>query len=399
MKKFKRVMFDGGEIDPPAKKKPLGSNPFAWKPVPAPVPSKVKLGANPFARKPATTVAAAPATKSAFTQSNYFATPAKQTAPVSNGNWKPLAKTSGNVTTTKVRTKAKPKTAAYIAPPGLRTDTTGSPEGMLANSQFVGSRFGQLSAQPQYNIATPKYAPHAKPLGTPAPAPAPDTALSMDVKSVADKVAPYMSNIANALRKPPLPKMPKMISPVIGAKIDLSNQRNMVDRAARAADIAANTTLDSNTAAAVRGSNLAGKIQGMNQVNETEANMNSQQQLQLGQTNSRIEAVNTAAVNNFQDNLVERDVARQREQSANLANASDKYVAIQNEDEKRKLDLKKYGVLKDTFRNSGVLDRMMKRFDANGLIPEGTMDIQAFGGKLRKKFIDGGLLIKKLKPI
>lgn len=204
---------------------------------------------------------------------------------------------------------------------------------------------------------------------------------------IVNAVKPYASNIANSFSRAPKPKTPRLIKPVTLSKINLDGSRNAIVRNTRGADVMADRTLDEQTAAAVRAANLGTKIAGMNDVNEREALANANQQSQAAQINSNIDAMNTGAMNNFQDNLVNNQIVNRREQSQNFANAIDKSIAIDNEKGQRDLDLKKFGILSEMYKGSGVMDRwlesMKKRGNSN---PTG---IGRYGGKLRMLAMGG----------
>lgn len=202
----------------------------------------------------------------------------------------------------------------------------------------------------------------------------------------ANAVKPFISNIVNSVSKPPMPSVPSLQSSISMPRINMDNQRNVVERATRSTDLIANNTLNENTAAAVRNANLATKLQGLNDVNTAETNANTQQASQVAAMNAEIEGRNINTMNNYRDSLTGRGIAIQREQSANLANASDKSIAIDNEKAKRDLELKKFGVLKDVWSQSGVMNRLMKRLEEQGVLKAGELDYDKgrLGGRILK---------------
>lgn len=213
--------------------------------------------------------------------------------------------------------------------------------------------------------------------------------------NAASGMKPYLSNITNAMRKPPFPSLPGTISPVVLPKVSLDNSRNQIERSTRSADLTADKSLDEQTAAAVRNANLGTKIQGTNQVNQQEAAINAQQGAEAAQLNSNIDAMNTGTMNNYRDSLTSRQIAQQREQSANVANATDKSIAIDNEKRKGELDLKKLQVLSEVWKQSGVYDRMMAKMKKEGNTdPTGIISQMgnALGGKLKPVFANGGII-------
>lgn len=206
------------------------------------------------------------------------------------------------------------------------------------------------------------------------------------VAKVGEAAAPYASNIANAFRRPPMPNQPGMVNPVVLSRINLSNAKNSILRQTHTADAQANKYLDPQSAAAARVANLSKGIEGTSQVAEQEAFLNSRQQAEAAGMNLNVNAMNVGAMNHYRDTLTERNIAGQREQSANLANATDKYIGINNEKAKADLDLKKIGVLSQMWRDSGVYDRMLGKMKKQGIDdPTGIL-------QQREGFQDGGIM-------
>lgn len=212
------------------------------------------------------------------------------------------------------------------------------------------------------------------------------------VFSGAGAVAPYASNIANSFHRPPMPPIPGVVNPVTLSNIDLSEARNRISRTTRAQDLNADKTLDPQTAAAVRNANLAKEIEGTSQVSEQEAFLNSRQRAEAAGMNLNVDTMNTAAMNHYKEAITERNIAGQREQSQNLANASDKFIGQQNERAKADLDLKKINVLSQMWKDSGVYDQMLKKLkeqgitDPTGILEQRDPTVHAMGGKLRRVF-------------
>jgi hypothetical protein len=198
--------------------------------------------------------------------------------------------------------------------------------------------------------------------------------------NIAKDVKPFISNIANSFSRPPRPSVPESIKPVVLPKISLEASRIASSRKFRGADLAATRSLDEQSAAAVRGANRAQELSNLNEINEAEANANAQQATRAASINANIDATNVGARNQFRDNITNRTIARKREQSANLANASDKMIMIDNERSKGKLELEKMRMLSKMYAQSGVWDRKIdeKRIGING---RGENEF-AFGGSL-----------------
>lgn len=215
---------------------------------------------------------------------------------------------------------------------------------------------------------------------------------------IADAAVPYASNIANAFRRPPMPSVPNLVAPVTLSRIHLDAARQQATSAARAQDINADRSLDEQSAAAVRSSNLAKSLNQQGQISEQEAFLNARQKAEAAGMNLNVDAMNTAALNKMGDEKVQRGIAIQREQSQNISNAADKYIGMENEHAKAELDKQKLQTLSQIWKESGVYDRMMKRMKDQGIKdPTGIekylgteLENHAMGGTLRKVFDMGG---------
>jgi hypothetical protein len=185
----------------------------------------------------------------------------------------------------------------------------------------------------------------------------PKTINRNSVFSKAGDIIPYVSNIANSLRKVPLPDAPGVISPVGARQINYDAQRAEADRQMRSMNKSADVSLDENTAAGVKGSNLAGTIRAKNSISEAENNANAQIGMQTNQINAGIDAQNVGLQNQWHRDLTEAQVAQQREQSANLSNAADKYIAQRNVKGAADLDRERWQVYQPVWKNSGVSGR------------------------------------------
>lgn len=183
---------------------------------------------------------------------------------------------------------------------------------------------------------------------------------------VAGAVAPYLSNIYNAGRTPPMPSNPNLVAPVTLSKIRLDATRQQATSAARAQDLNADRSLDEQSAAAVRSSNLAKNLNQQGQISEQEAFLNARQKAEQAGMNLNVDAMNTSAINKTNDERIQRGIAIQREQSSNISNATDKFIGMRNEQAKAKLDMQKIQTLSQIWKQSGVYDRMMKKMKDSG---------------------------------
>lgn len=187
------------------------------------------------------------------------------------------------------------------------------------------------------------------------------------ISSTGKALAPFASNIANAFRKPPMPIVPQMNNYTALSKVNMDNERNRVGREVEASSAMTDRNLDGNTAAKVRMSNLGTKLNALSGIAEQERNANTGIANQQAQMDMQTDYINKERMNGYNDSLVERNIAQQNQQSANLANAADKYIAINNEKQKAAVDLQKTQTLGLAFANSGVDNALRQKAKAQGL--------------------------------
>jgi hypothetical protein len=196
---------------------------------------------------------------------------------------------------------------------------------------------------------------------------------------------PFGSNIINSLRKPPMPTRPGTLAPVQLSKVSYANERTEADRLVRGADLGAEKTLDGNTAASVRAGNLSQKFRMYSDSYSRENNENTDIANKQTLVNSNISEKNTRANDYYNQQKVERQIAQQGQQSANIANAADKYTALENEKGKRELEAKNFAITSKVFENSGVLKRLMKKLQDEG-IDDPSNTKRKYGGKLKRAY-------------
>jgi len=173
------------------------------------------------------------------------------------------------------------------------------------------------------------------------------------VSAIVDKILPYASNIANAFRRAPKPSAPILNAAQKLQKINMDDARYQVGREIGASNTGADRTLDSNTAMSVKLFNSGRKINELGKINEFEKNANagiSNQQAMLDYQN---QVGNNAKLDEFNNTILEGKIADSANQSANFANAADKYIAIGNERAKGQLDLDKTKTLSTMFSTNG----------------------------------------------
>lgn len=154
------------------------------------------------------------------------------------------------------------------------------------------------------------------------------------INGAADKISPFLPNIAEAFRKLPLPNIPVKESEIAPALVDYSASRAEAVRQTRGANKAAEENLNTGAAvAATRASNLAQQERAVGQINEAENNTNAGIRNQTNQVNLQVRARNNSLQNEYNRELVERQLKGQDLASQNLASVSEKVQGM-NRDSK-----------------------------------------------------------------
>jgi len=206
-----------------------------------------------------------------------------------------------------------------------------------------------------------------------------------------DSAAPYLSNVANSMQRLPNPKAPHLDAPIVLSKLNMDNDRYMVERGIRGSNANAYARMDENTAEAVTQSNLATRFNQLSSVNQAERNGNVLITNESIKTNAAIAAGNNNKLDAFDDKGIERKIAQMNNSSANIANAGDKYVGMQNY--KKQLDLEAYKtkILLGTDTNLALTRKMNQWAEDDA------------AGRPRTKFAKGGLIkrfnSKKMYPV
>jgi len=206
----------------------------------------------------------------------------------------------------------------------------------------------------------------------------------------AKALTPYVSNLVNSLRRAPKAPDPHLDPLVTLQRVNMSNDRAEVGREVYSTNKAANMNLDENSAAAVKQYTLADSFNKNSKINETERNANTEISNREVQTNAGITSMNNNKLDQQSRDNVERRVANQEFGAANLANAADKYQAIQNEGAKAALESKKLDVVKAMYDGDGVASRTFKKLQDIMTDPGGIEFIAAGkkNGMTDKQMID-----------
>jgi len=211
-------------------------------------------------------------------------------------------------------------------------------------------------------------------------------------RDATENLAPFASNIANAFRKPPIPSTPIPDQYTALHKINMDDARNQVATTYQAADRSADRNVDSNTAEAIKAFNRGERMSKFSTINEQEAITNAGISNQQAGMDAAVTASNIAKQNKFRDELIERQIADQREQSANLANAGDKMAMLTTEKRKARTEIAKAQVMSTAFKNSGVYERHRMYLRASGQKDPTGNDFKdlppmAYGGMIPKRKI------------
>lgn len=207
----------------------------------------------------------------------------------------------------------------------------------------------------------------------------------------AKSIAPYASNIINTFRRAPKSPEPHLDPLVTLQRVNMSNDLNEVGKDVYAANRSSDMNLDENSAAAVKQYTLAQSFANKSKIRESERNANMEISNREMQINAGITASNNNKLDLQSRDNVERRVANQQFGAENLANAADKYQAIQNEGAKATLEGKKLEVIKSMYDGDGVATRAFKKLQDIMQDPAGVEFIAA--GK-KAKMTDQQLIDK-----
>lgn len=215
-----------------------------------------------------------------------------------------------------------------------------------------------------------------------------ETKPRVDMGNTASSVTPYLSNIYNAFQKPAPVPQPVYNKPISLQRIDMNNDRYEANKDYRADILNADRTLDGNTSVGVKQLAKAQKFNNMSKINQQERNENlaiSNKEIGI---NAGIQQGNNEMLYNYRTLGAERQNAIRTQQSANFANAADKFVAQQGVKNQYALEDRKLDILENT-DEYGTNKRLMKKL----MQPEE----KKMGGSLGK--YSAGSFMKKLKTV
>jgi len=215
---------------------------------------------------------------------------------------------------------------------------------------------------------------------------------------IADNTMPYFSNLYNLGVKPAMVPRPVMGQPVSYQRMNMDVDRTQTEGDYRTIERTAQATLDPSAAMRAMLAGKASKFGQMSKINEAERNTNIEISNKEREANMAVDAVNRAALYNYSQQQAERENAIKADRTANIANASDKYIAQQTRNAQQDLEERKMEIMSryDQFKN---LKYLMGEGDEKT-----PKEKEAMGGYLPKKGMGGrlytaGRFMKTLKPI
>lgn len=159
--------------------------------------------------------------------------------------------------------------------------------------------------------------------------------------TVANDLAPYASNIANAFSTPADATMGAMVTPQKLAMPNYDATRADIAASESAMSRNADQSLDGNTAMSVKFGARAQTLGGLNKLAEAEGNARAEVGNRQASLNMYADQINTGTINQYRNDVTTRANTAKSAVSANLANAGDKLITARNLKAQRALDLEK----------------------------------------------------------
>jgi len=206
-----------------------------------------------------------------------------------------------------------------------------------------------------------------------------------DVKAGMNDVLPYASNFVNSFRKLPKPIAPPLETPMSAELVNYDAARQTINN--KLATFNRETDYKTSTgvgAQALKAKALASGIEGLNSLAQQEANTNAMIKNQTNQANQLVQARNVARQQEFNDNIVGRQIKQQEFDTENLADATTKY-GLQRQDkalqrqEGRRLVGESFAI--DESQLSPETLAKLKKFREEELK---ALEGYKFGGRLRR---------------
>lgn len=206
------------------------------------------------------------------------------------------------------------------------------------------------------------------------------------------KLLPMANNIVNLFRKPPAAPQPNLNPQVTLQRVNMDNDRFQTEQGIRGSNAAADKGLDENTAAAVKSYNVGQRQGQLSTINQSERNQNIDISNKENLTNANIVAGNNSKLDQYGRDKVERQNAWLNQSSANLANMSDKYIGMQNEQSKQDIENRRLGqedrrldIMKTMYDTNGVATRFDNKLKDKTVAGAGEVN-KKFGGRMKAKY-------------
>ena len=209
-----------------------------------------------------------------------------------------------------------------------------------------------------------------------------------DVGKLSDTINNYGSDVVGLLRKYPNVPSPELNSEIRLNRVNLSGDRVQAGSDFKNA-LAGTENLSSNVSAGIRGNLLAKKYQMNNDISQRENLANVDISNREALTNAEINQQNKGLLNQYNQNVADRNVAIQNANQSYLGNINEKMLLDKREDNQRKLDLAKL-YINSSIADEGVRKRVNETTGLNGILDEGKKYLQGYlpkknGGKLKIK--------------
>jgi hypothetical protein len=195
--------------------------------------------------------------------------------------------------------------------------------------------------------------------GGTAPQPATPKMDMGKMSNAVGQLLPFASNIYNAFQKPGQVPRPIMDNPIALQRVSMANDRNEVERGVRGNNLSFDQTLDAQTAAANKQFTLAQRFNQLSKVNQEERNQNMEIGNRETVMNHNIQSGNNAKMDQFWKDRLDRENVQKSQQSANVANAGDKAMAMYNNKQLKELDNRKIQ-MQLALDDTGAMERFKK---------------------------------------
>jgi hypothetical protein len=199
-----------------------------------------------------------------------------------------------------------------------------------------------------------------------------------------DKVSPFLSNFMNATQRLPLPPNPVLNTEITPNLVNYDASRAEAVRQTRGADKVARENLNSGAAvSATKAANLAQQDRAIGQANEAESNTNAGIRNQAAAENAQIRAGNNALTNNYNNEMVSRQLKGQQLNTQNMANIEEKINGLARD--KKLFNLEDQKLMLEALKdNTGASYRAARSVFQRNLSPESMAEIEANYAKVQK---------------